>query len=224
PAVMPVFPDSLRMFRRPRACSGVLAHVPGWPQAPTSCTWDAHVLWIRQPQKCGIPSFLKKGPWNVRSELFSKRNAEIQNQDRWTLQSKKMLRTVIVPNAPMIATKGAMVAYQGDVHFTHQGSTSVGQFMTKAATGEGGDVMRVEGHGEVFFAREASNIFMMSLEGPQAALTVNTSNHLAFDDALSWEIKRIKGGVGAMASGSGLFNLELAGQGTAAICCKGEPM
>src|SRR5699024_7791756 len=63
-----------------------------------------------------------------------------------------------------------------------------------------------------------------SLEGPQDALTVNTSNLLAFDDALSWEIKRIKGGVGAMVSGSGLFNLALAGQGTAAIRCKGEPM
>ncbi|MGO3178046.1 MAG: AIM24 family protein, partial [Brevibacterium linens] len=67
----------------------------------------------------------------MRSELFSKRNAEIQNQQRWTLQSNKMLRSVVTPNAPMIATKGAMVAYQGDVHFTHQGSNSVGQFMKK---------------------------------------------------------------------------------------------
>ena len=160
----------------------------------------------------------------MRSELFAQRNAEVQNQDRWTLQSSKMLRTVITPNAPMIATKGAMVAYQGDVRFSHQGSKSMGQFMKKAATGEGGNVMRVEGQGEVFFAREASNIFMMTLEGQQDALTVNTANLLAFDDALAWEIKRIKGGVGALASGSGLFNLELSGTGTAAICCKGDPM
>lgn len=160
----------------------------------------------------------------MRSELFAQRNAEVQNRDRWTLQSSKMLRTVITPDAPMIATKGAMVAYQGDVRFSHQGSKSVGQFMKKAATGEGGNVMRVEGNGEVFFAREASNIFMMSLEGQQDALTVNTSNLLAFDDALNWEIKRIKGGIGALASGSGLFNLELSGTGTAAICCKGDPM
>src|SRR5699024_3926135 len=119
-----------------------------------------------------------------------------------------MLRTVIVPNAPMIATKGAMVAYQGDVHFTHQGSTSVWQFMSKASTGEGCNEMRVDVHVAVFIAREASNIFMKSLTGPKDVLTVNTSNLLAFDDAPSWEIKRIKGGVGAMVRGSGLFNLE----------------
>src|SRR5699024_539240 len=63
----------------------------------------------------------------------------------------------------------------------------------------------------------------MSLEGPQDALTVNTSNLLAFDDALSWEIKRIKGGVGAMVSGSGLFNLELAGQGTRPSAARESP-
>lgn len=160
----------------------------------------------------------------MRSELFAQRHAEQQNQERWTLQSKKMLRTLVTPDAPMIATKGAMVAYQGNVNFSHQGSQSVGQFLKKAATGEGAMMMKVEGHGEVFFAREASNIFMMQMEGPNDALSINTANLLAFDAHLDWDIARIKGGVGALASGSGLFNLRLSGQGTAAISCKGDPM
>lgn len=160
----------------------------------------------------------------MRSELFAQRHAEQQNDDRWTLQSPRMLRTVITPEAPMIATKGAMVAYQGDVGFKHQGSSSVGQFIKKAVTNEDTPMMRVEGHGEVFFARAASNIFMMQLEGPHDALSVNSSSLLAFDAHLAWDIVRIRGGVGALASGSGLFNLVLSGHGTAAICCLGEPM
>ncbi|GAA4283977.1 AIM24 family protein [Brevibacterium daeguense] len=159
----------------------------------------------------------------MRSELFAKRNAEQEINQRWTMQSSKMLRTLITPDAPMVATKGAMVAYQGNVEFSHQGSTSVGQFLKKAVTSEDTPMMKVEGHGEVFFARQASNIFLMQLEGPHDALTVNSSSLLAFDANLDWDIKRVRG-MGAMASGAGLFNLELSGQGTAAICCQGDPM
>lgn len=159
----------------------------------------------------------------MRSELFAKRNAEQESNQRWTMQSSKMLRALVTPDAPMVATKGAMVAYQGNVEFTHQGSSSVGQFLKKAMTNEDTPMMRVEGHGEVFFARQAANIFMMQLEGQQDALTVNSSSLLAFDASLAWDIKRIKG-VGALAAGAGLFNLEMSGAGTAAVCCQGDPM
>lgn len=121
----------------------------------------------------------------MRSELFAKRNAEQESNQRWTMQSSKMLRALVTPDAPMVATKGAMVAYQGNVEFTHQGSSSVGQFLKKAMTNEDTPMMRVEGHGEVFFARQAANIFMMQLEGQQDALTVNSSSLLAFDANLA---------------------------------------
>lgn len=160
----------------------------------------------------------------MRSELFADAHQEKNNQERWTLQSSKMLRTYITPDAPMVATKGAMVAYQGNVTFKHQGSRSVGEFFKKQMTSEDTPMMSVEGHGEVFYARAASNIFMMQMEGDNDALTVNSSRLLAFDAHLNWDIKRIKGGLGAMASGSGLFNIVMSGNGTAAVCCKGDPM
>lgn len=159
----------------------------------------------------------------MRSELFAKRNAEIQSTDRWTLQSQKMLRTVIRPDQPLIATKGAMVAYQGQVRFAHQGSGSVGNFLKKQMTGEDTPMMRVEGDGEVFFARQAANVFMMQLEGPQDALSVNSSSLLAFDAVLNQDIRRVKG-IGALASGAGLFNVVLSGTGMAALCCQGDPL
>lgn len=159
----------------------------------------------------------------MRSELFATQHQEQELNQRWTMQSNRMVRGVVTPQEPMIATKGAMVAYQGNVNFKHQGSTSVGQFMKKAATGEGGQLMRVEGHGEIFFARMAANIFMMQLEGPHDALTVNTTSMLAFDASLRWDIQPLRG-IGALTTGSGLFNLELSGHGTAAICAQGQPM
>lgn len=159
----------------------------------------------------------------MRSELFAKRNAEIQSTERWTLQSQKMLRTVITPQAPIIATKGAMVAYQGAVQFKHQGSGSVGNFLKKQVSGEDTPMMRAEGQGEVFFARNAANIFMMQLEGPQDALSVNSSSLLAFDPTLDQDIRRVKG-LGAMTSGTGLFNVVLSGQGMAALACQGDPL
>jgi uncharacterized protein (AIM24 family) len=159
----------------------------------------------------------------MRSELFAARHAEQNLDQRWTQQSARMLRGLVTPEAPMIATKGAMVAYQGDVAFRHQGSASVGQLLKKVVTNEDTPMMRVEGHGEVFFARAAANIFLMYLEGPQDALTVSSANLLAFDAGLAWDIRRVRG-VGSLASGAGLFNLEISGHGVVAICCQGEPM
>lgn len=160
----------------------------------------------------------------MRSELFADIHQEKNNTERWTLQSKRMLRTYITPDAPMVATKGSMVAYQGNVTFRHKGSRSVGEFFKKQLTSEDTPMMSVEGHGEVFYARNAANIFLMQLEGDQDALTVNSSRLLAFDAHLNWDIKRIRGGMGALASGSGLFNIEMSGQGSASVCCYGDPM
>ena len=53
----------------------------------------------------------------------------------------------------MLAVKGVMVAYQGQISFNHEGSGSVGKFIRRALTSEDAPLMRVGGQGEVFFAR-----------------------------------------------------------------------
>ncbi len=153
----------------------------------------------------------------MRSELFSAQNQETQTAERWALQSPRMLRTVL--GEDMIATKGAMVAFQGDIKFNHEGAGSVGKMMKKLLTSEDAPMMRVSGRGEVFFARQANNIFLMQLEGD--SISVASKNLLAMDASINWDIKRVQGA--GMASG-GLFNLLLQGNGTAAICCEGEPL
>lgn len=153
----------------------------------------------------------------MRSELFAPDHMERETQDQWALQSSKMLRVNM--SQDIIATKGAMVAYQGQMTFTHEGSGSLGKFLKKAMTSEGGAMMRVSGQGEVFFARQARNIFLIQLEGE--AITVDSDSLLAFDGSLNWDIKRIQG-AGFMAGG--LFNLFLQGQGMVAVTSDGPPM
>lgn len=153
----------------------------------------------------------------MRSALFSEQHQELQTGDRWALQSPKMLRTVLGDD--VIATKGAMVAFQGQVEFHHEGAGSIGKLMKKLLTSEDAPLMRVSGQGEVFFARQANNVFLMQLEGD--SLSVSSQNLLAMDAGIRWDIRQVQGA--GMASG-GLFNLLLEGQGMAAICCEGDPL
>lgn len=155
----------------------------------------------------------------MRSSLFDQNNREKETNQRWTTQSSKMLRVGFGPDA--LAAKGAMVAYQGAFEFKHEGSGSIGNFLKKAVTNEGGQLMRVRGQGEVFFARRAQDVFTIALEGPQEALTVNTASLLAFDDSLTWNITSI-GNAGIMAGG--LFNLTLSGTGTVGVSSDGPPI
>lgn len=155
----------------------------------------------------------------MRSPLFDQANQERQTNQRWTLQSSKMLRTALNGQLDVLASQGAMVAYQGQMEFKYEGSGGLGKFMKKMVSGEGGNLMRVQGMGEVFFARQAEDIFLLELTGD--GITVNTRSLLAFDANLNWDIKMI-GNAGLMAGG--LFNLVVNGQGVVAITSDGPPM
>ncbi|GAB3238362.1 AIM24 family protein [Kineosporia babensis] len=153
----------------------------------------------------------------MQSSLFHESNLEISGQNRFALQNSQMLRVALGPD--VLAAKGAMVAYQGQVTFNHEGSGSVGKLLKKVLTNEDLPLMRVSGQGEVFFANEAGYIHLVDLTGD--ALSVNGQNLIAFDAALNWDIKRVQG-AGMMAGG--LFNTVLSGQGTAALVSVGQPV
>ena len=153
----------------------------------------------------------------MRSPIFDQNHREQETSQRWTLQSNKMLRVVLGPE--VLAAQGAMVAYQGTMDFSYQGSKNLSGMLKKAVTGEGGSLMRVTGQGEVFFARTAQDIFLLQLEGD--AITINTRSLLAFDASLGYDIRSI-GNAGLLAGG--LFNLVVQGQGVAAISSDGPPM
>ncbi|MDQ4053389.1 MAG: AIM24 family protein [Actinomycetota bacterium] len=153
----------------------------------------------------------------MQSELFEQSNQEVQTAQRFVLQNSQLLRVGL--GEDVLAVKGSMVAFQGQVSFTHEKAGSMGKLLKKMVTAEDNPLMRVSGQGEVFFANEAGYIFLVELTGD--ALSVNGRNLLAFDSALEWDINRVKG-AGILAGG--LFNTTVHGQGTVALCTVGKPV
>ena len=153
----------------------------------------------------------------MQSELFEQSNLEVTTEGRFSLQNSQMLRVVFGPD--VLAVKGAMVAYQGQIQFHHEKAGGLGKLIKKIATAEDMPLMRVSGQGEVFFASEAGYVYLMSLTGD--AISVNGRNLLAFDASLTWDINRVKG-AGIMAGG--LFNTTVTGTGSLALCSVGKPV
>ena len=145
---------------------------------------------------------------------------ETQSQEAFALQNSKLLK-VSLNQITIQAKLGSMIAYQGDVRFEHAGSGGVSKFLKKAVTGEGTQLMKASGTGELFLADTAQDIHLIKLENDQ--VTCNGANVLAFDAGIDWDIKRVEGGMaGAMAGG--LYNMALAGTGWVAIISDGPPV
>jgi uncharacterized protein (AIM24 family) len=153
----------------------------------------------------------------MQSELFAQSNLEVQAQHRFALQNPQMLRVALGDD--VLAVKGSMVAFQGQVRFDHEKAGSMGKLLKKVLTAEDVPLMRVSGQGEVFFASEAGYVFLVELGGD--GISVNGRNLLAFDASLQWDINRVKG-AGMMAGG--LFNTTVQGAGTVALCTVGSPV
>jgi uncharacterized protein (AIM24 family) len=152
----------------------------------------------------------------MHSDLFASSNLEVEGQ-RFALQNSQLLRVALGPD--VLAVKGAMVAYQGQVRFDHEKAGSVGKLLKKIVTSEDVPLMRVSGQGEVFFAQDAGFVYVVDLAGD--GISVNGRNLLAFDAALSWDINRVQG-AGIMAGG--LFNTTVSGTGPVALCTVGAPV
>jgi uncharacterized protein (AIM24 family) len=90
----------------------------------------------------------------------------------------------------------------------------------KAVTGEGAELMKISGSGEVFLADLAQEIQLVKLS--DEAITVNGANLLAFDADIDWDIKKVEGVSGFM--GGGMFNTHLSGEGYVAILSDGPPV
>jgi uncharacterized protein (AIM24 family) len=144
---------------------------------------------------------------------------ETQSQDAFTLQNPRLLK-VRLEEVTIQARLGSMVAYQGDVHFEHAGSGGMKRMLKKMATGEGVDLMKVSGSGEVFLALQAEHVHLIPLNDEE--ITCNGQNVLAFDAGIDWDIKSVEGLSGVFTGG--FFNIKLKGTGTVAVVSDGQPV
>lgn len=154
----------------------------------------------------------------MRSMLFDQKYTPIQSQDRWVVHNHKMLRANLGPD--VLAAKGAMVAYQGQLTFNHEGSRDMAQRLRRMVSSDDAPLMRVAGQGWCYFARLAEDIFTLELDGD--AISVGGAHLLAFDSSLEWDIRRVQG-AGAMLS-QGLFNTIINGRGTVCLTSDGPPL
>ena len=144
---------------------------------------------------------------------------ETAGKEPFQMQGSKMVK-VQLQGETIQAKLGSMVAYQGDVKFEHAGSGGLKRMAKKAVTGEGAELMKISGTGEVFLADLAQEIQLLELSGE--AITVNGANLLAFDADIDWDIKKVDGVSGFM--GGGMFNTHLSGSGYVAILSDGPPV
>jgi uncharacterized protein (AIM24 family) len=147
------------------------------------------------------------------------RYQEVETGEAFTLQGPRLLK-VELSEASVMARNGSMVAYQGDVHFEHQGG-GLGRLLKKAATGEQLRLMKASGTGELFLANQAMLVHVLRLQDD--SLTVNGANVLAFETGIDWDVTRVKGGTAGVLAG-GLFNVHLRGTGLVALVSDGEPV
>ncbi len=153
------------------------------------------------------------------SETNLEQFREVTPTGRFTLQNSAMLK-VRLENDQIQAKLGSMVAYQGDVKFEHAGSGGVSRFVKKAVTGEGTDLMKMSGAGEVFLAHMAQDVQLIKLDND--SITANGANVLAFDAGIDWDIKKVEGVSGML--GGGLYNMHLEGSGHVALITDGPPV
>lgn len=153
----------------------------------------------------------------MRSDIFDQANLEVETGQRFILQNPKMLKVTL--GEPVLAAKGAMVAYQGAVQFHHKGSDSLAKFVKRAMSSDDQALMTVAGQGDVFFARMAEDVFLIQLEGD--AISVGGTSLLAFDANLQWDLHRTRG-AGMMTGG--MFNTLIQGHGTVALTSDGKPV
>src|SRR3954465_10046692 len=144
---------------------------------------------------------------------------EAAGTEPFQLQGSKMLK-VRLADETIQAKLGSLVAYQGGGKFETAGSRRPKRMAKKAMTGEGAELMKVSGSGEVFLADLAQEIQLVKLS--DEAITVNGANLLAFDADIDWDIKKVDGVSGFM--GGGLFNTHLSGSGYVAMLSDGPPV
>lgn len=154
----------------------------------------------------------------MHSDLFASENtAQPATEPGMTLQNAKSIKYAVMGEC--YARQGSMVAFRGDLRFEVKGQ-GVGKFLKRALTGEGLPLMSVRGTGEVWFAQEAANCFIIGLDQGDS-ITINGRNVLCFDTTLEYEIKVVKG---AGMTGGGLFNSVFTGHGRLGVICEGHPI
>ncbi|MGU3432276.1 AIM24 family protein [Actinomycetes bacterium M1A6_2h] len=160
--------------------------------------------------------------------------------------NSKVVKSILTPGRNVLARRGSMLYYTGDVRFVPYsmgggpGAMPGGQAGGRSGVTAGGvmgvagrmmsgehvAMMAAEGHGEVFYGHAGLHTDVITLDG-SSVLSVEADRLLVHDGYLSSSVVALtsQGGVrgavrGAM-TGQGLFTTQLTGQGSVAVLSHG---
>lgn len=140
----------------------------------------------------------------------------------------KVVSVPIAPGQEVLARRGAMLAYTGDVGFSPvtTGPGGVGGMAGRMLQGEQVAMMVAQGTGTVFYGYRGLYVTIIELDG-SGPLTVEADRLVAHDASLQSTVVflgsqgGIRGAVRGAVSGQGLFTTQLHGYGTAAVISHG---
>ena len=140
--------------------------------------------------------------------------------EAFELESAHLLEVRV--NGRVWAKVGSMVAQTGEVTYTRQGlmEQGLGTLLKKAVSGEGMQLMKVEGQGRVYLADKGKKIKLLRLSGE--TFFANGNDVLAYQDGVQTEITMMRRMASMMAGG--LFNIRLSGKGIVALTSHYEPL
>lgn len=154
-------------------------------------------------------------------EFLSHSKEKDASGDAFELESSHLLE-VRLDGGLVWAKAGAMVARKGSVKFTRQGllEQGLGNLLKKAVSGEGMQLMKMEGSGRVYLADAGKKITLLRLAGE--AIFVNGNDVLATESTIENQITMMRKAAGMLSGG--LFNVRLSGHGIVAITSHYEPL
>ncbi|MFC4944523.1 AIM24 family protein [Pseudonocardia sp. GCM10023141] len=140
----------------------------------------------------------------------------------------KVVSAPVAPGREVLARRGAMLAYTGDVGFSpvHLGSGGMGGMAGRMLAGEQVAMMVAQGNGTVYYGYRGLYVTIIDLDG-SGPLSVEADRLVAHDASLQSTIVflgsqgGIRGAVRGAVSGQGLFTTQLHGIGSAAVISHG---
>ncbi len=204
-----------------RFCGQALQGAPAAPPAaaPVAAPTAPPPQAAAAPRGDSMPFSEELAPTSLAALV--KDSLEVESPNAFNLQNKKLLRVNMAASGGQVLAKaGSMIAYQGQISFSRQGSGGAAKWVKKAVSGESFTLMLCQGTGDLFLADSSNDIVLIYLNNE--SITVEALNLLAFSPSITWDIKMIKGGAGMMAGG--MWTVELTGTGYLALISKGECM
>jgi uncharacterized protein (AIM24 family) len=141
--------------------------------------------------------------------------------------NSKMVEVDVMPGQQVMARRGAMLAYKGDVRFTPtltQGQ-GIGGFVGRVVRGENVPMMVAEGRGSVMYGHRGAHVTIVALDNDM--LSVEADKLLCYDGTLQagtmflGQQGGIRSVVAGQMTGQGLFTTQLSGSGNAVVLSHG---